>query len=77
MNAANFFVSSFRDALNEKTEESFRSIMTEPSPGIFVFEMLQPRFCEKLLAEVSADLVPLFCMLAHLVTLFSYKVLIA
>lgn len=53
LNAANFFVTSFRDALNEKTEESFKSILSEPSPGIFVFEMLQPRFCEMLLAEVE------------------------
>lgn len=54
LNVSNFFVSSFRDAFNEKTEESFRSILSEPSPGIFVFEMLQPRFCEMLLAEVSS-----------------------
>ncbi|KAE9450968.1 hypothetical protein C3L33_17124, partial [Rhododendron williamsianum] len=53
MHAANFFVPSFLKAVNEFTEESFRSIMTEPSPGVFAFEMLQPHFCELLLAEVE------------------------
>ncbi|KAI8539012.1 hypothetical protein RHMOL_Rhmol09G0147800 [Rhododendron molle] len=53
MHAANFFVPSFLKTVNECTEESFRSIMTEPSPGVFAFEMLQPHFCELLLAEVE------------------------
>ena len=52
MQASNFFVPSFLKAVSENTEESFRSIMSEPSPGVFAFEMLQPRFCEMLLAEV-------------------------
>lgn len=46
------FVPSFLKAINENTEESFRSIMSEPAPGIFVFEMLQPSFCEMMLSEV-------------------------
>ncbi|XP_050273616.1 2-oxoglutarate and iron-dependent oxygenase domain-containing protein CP2-like [Quercus robur] len=50
---ANFFVPSFLKAIAENTEESFRSIMVEPSPGIYTFEMLQPRFCELLLSEVE------------------------
>ncbi|KAL3501802.1 hypothetical protein ACH5RR_036251 [Cinchona calisaya] len=53
MHASNFFVPSFIKAVNENTEESLRNIMSEPSPGIFAFEMLQPRFCEMLLAEVE------------------------
>lgn len=53
MHAANFFVPSFLKAISENSEESFRNIMTEPSPGVFTFEMLQPRFCEMLLAEVE------------------------
>ncbi|XP_027097537.1 2-oxoglutarate and iron-dependent oxygenase domain-containing protein CP2-like [Coffea arabica] len=53
MQASNFFVPSFLKAVSENTEESFRSIMSEPSPGVFAFEMLQPRFCEMLLAEVE------------------------
>lgn len=53
MQAANFFVPSFLKAINENTEESYRNIMTEPSPGILTFEMLQPRFCEMLLTEVE------------------------
>ncbi|XVF86133.1 hypothetical protein PTKIN_Ptkin18bG0016200 [Pterospermum kingtungense] len=53
MNASNFFAPSFLKAINENKEESFRSIMAEPTQGIFTFEMLQPRFCELLLAEVE------------------------
>ncbi|KAM4097220.1 hypothetical protein ACJW30_08G164800 [Castanea mollissima] len=53
MHEANFFVPSFLKAIAENTEESFRSIMAEPSPGIYTFEMLQPRFCELLLSEVE------------------------
>ncbi|KAL0463525.1 UNVERIFIED_CONTAM: DExH-box ATP-dependent RNA helicase DExH17 [Sesamum latifolium] len=53
MHAANFFVPSFLKAINENTEQGFRNIMSEPSPGVFTFEMLQPRFCEMLLAEVE------------------------
>ncbi|KAH7571058.1 hypothetical protein JRO89_XS05G0246100 [Xanthoceras sorbifolium] len=53
MHATNFFVPSFLKAINENTVESFRSIMTEPIPGIYTFEMLQPHFCEMLLTEVD------------------------
>ncbi|KAG2667540.1 hypothetical protein I3760_15G120500 [Carya illinoinensis] len=48
-----FFLPSFLKAISDNTEESFRSMMSEPSPGVFTFEMLQPRFCELLLAEVE------------------------
>lgn len=63
MHAANFFVPSFLKAISENTEESYRNIMSEPSPGVLTFEMLQPRFCEMMLAEVSTGLLLLFCML--------------
>ncbi|XP_075088608.1 2-oxoglutarate and iron-dependent oxygenase domain-containing protein CP2-like [Nicotiana tabacum] len=53
MHAADFFVPSFIKAISENKEESFRKIMSEPSPGVFTFEMLQPRFCEMMLAEVQ------------------------
>ncbi|XP_009774210.2 2-oxoglutarate and iron-dependent oxygenase domain-containing protein CP2 [Nicotiana tabacum] len=53
MHAANFFVPSFLKAISENTEESYRNIMSEPSPGVLTFEMLQPRFCEMMLAEVE------------------------
>lgn len=53
MNAESFFVPSFLRAINENTEESFRCIMAEPTPGIFTFEMLQPEFCRLLLSEVE------------------------
>lgn len=52
MHATNFFVPSFLKAIHENTEDSFRSIMSEPAPGVFTFEMLQPQFCELLLKEV-------------------------
>lgn len=53
MNASNFFLPSFLKAISENTEESFRSIMSEPTPGVYTFEMLQPRFCDLLLSEVE------------------------
>ncbi|XP_059655450.1 2-oxoglutarate and iron-dependent oxygenase domain-containing protein CP2-like isoform X2 [Cornus florida] len=53
MHATNFFVPSFLMAIKDNTEESFRNMMSEPSPGVFTFEMLQPRFCELLLSEVE------------------------
>ncbi|XP_010551619.1 PREDICTED: uncharacterized PKHD-type hydroxylase At1g22950 isoform X2 [Tarenaya hassleriana] len=53
LDPTSFFLPSFLRAMNRKTEQSYRSIMVEPSPGIFTFEMLQPRFCELLLAEVE------------------------
>ncbi|RDX62408.1 putative PKHD-type hydroxylase, partial [Mucuna pruriens] len=46
-----FFVPTFLKAINDNTEQSFRSIMSEPAPGIFTFEMLQPYFCELLVSE--------------------------
>lgn len=52
MHATDFFVPSFIKAISEKTEESFRNIMSEPFPGILKFELLQPRFCEMMLEEV-------------------------
>ncbi|XP_078431455.1 2-oxoglutarate (2OG) and Fe(II)-dependent oxygenase superfamily protein isoform X2 [Wolffia australiana] len=48
-----FLVPSFIKAISEKTEESLKSIISQPSPGIFVFSMLQPRFCQLLLSEVE------------------------
>lgn len=53
MHPTNFFVPSFLKAISENKEEGFRKIITEPSPGILTFELLQPRFCEMLLAEVD------------------------
>jgi hypothetical protein len=52
MHPTTFFVPSFLKVISDNSEESFRSIMSEPSPGVFTFEMLQPHFCELLLAEV-------------------------
>ncbi|XP_074579376.1 2-oxoglutarate and iron-dependent oxygenase domain-containing protein CP2-like [Curcuma longa] len=48
-----FFMPSFVKAINDNTEESFRNILSEPSPGIYTFSMLQPSFCEMLLDEVD------------------------
>ncbi|KAG7532887.1 Prolyl 4-hydroxylase alpha subunit [Arabidopsis thaliana x Arabidopsis arenosa] len=48
-----FLLPTFRKAISENTEESFRRIISEPFPGVFVFEMFQPDFFEKLLAEVE------------------------
>lgn len=67
MNASNFFLPSFLKAISENTEESFRSIMSEPTPGVYTFEMLQPRFCDLLLSEVSYD----FFALSYVMETFS------
>ncbi|VVB00868.1 unnamed protein product [Arabis nemorensis] len=48
-----FFLPSFLKAIDENTEESFRSIISEPFPGVYVFKMLQPDFCEMMLSEVE------------------------
>ncbi|KAI4369023.1 hypothetical protein MLD38_017516 [Melastoma candidum] len=48
-----FFVPSFLEAIKENTAESFRRIMTEPSPGIYVFKMFQRSTCQTLLSEVE------------------------
>ena len=53
MHPVTFFVPSFMKAINDNTEDSLRSIISEPSPGVLTFEMLQPRFCELLVAEVN------------------------
>ncbi|XP_061957128.1 2-oxoglutarate and iron-dependent oxygenase domain-containing protein CP2-like isoform X2 [Populus nigra] len=53
MHPVTFFVPSFMKAINDNTEESLRSIISEASPGVLTFEMLQPRFCELLVAEVE------------------------
>ncbi|XP_027365876.1 uncharacterized PKHD-type hydroxylase At1g22950-like [Abrus precatorius] len=53
MDAEKFFTPSFIRAIKENTEASFRSIMAEPSRGIYTFEMLQPQFCELLVSEVE------------------------
>ncbi|EOA30759.1 hypothetical protein CARUB_v10013901mg [Capsella rubella] len=47
------FVPTFLKAINENTEDSFRNIISEPSPGVFVFDMLQPSFCEMMLSEID------------------------
>ncbi|KAJ4972726.1 hypothetical protein NE237_005900 [Protea cynaroides] len=53
LNPEKFFASSFIKAVSGNTEASLRSIISEHSPGIYTFEMLQPSFCELLLSEVE------------------------
>ncbi|XP_026459955.1 uncharacterized PKHD-type hydroxylase At1g22950-like [Papaver somniferum] len=53
MNPETFFVPSFLEAINKNTEESLRRIISEPSPGVFTFEMLHKDFCDMLLSEVD------------------------
>ncbi|XP_010479297.1 PREDICTED: uncharacterized PKHD-type hydroxylase At1g22950-like [Camelina sativa] len=48
-----FLLYSFRNAISENTEESFRRIISEPFPGVFVFQMFQPDFIQRLLKEVD------------------------
>ncbi|KAJ9563594.1 hypothetical protein OSB04_008754 [Centaurea solstitialis] len=56
LNPSTFFVQSFLKAFSasdKNKDESIRSIMSEPTPGVYTFDMLQPRFCEMLLSEVE------------------------
>ncbi|KAL8248522.1 hypothetical protein R6Q59_005390 [Mikania micrantha] len=56
LNATDFFTPSFLNAfmaIDHNRDESIKSIMSEPAPGIYTFNMLQPRFCEMLIAEVE------------------------
>ncbi|KAI3720077.1 hypothetical protein L6452_20987 [Arctium lappa] len=56
LNPGTFFVQSFLKAFSasdKNRDESIRSIMSEPIPGVYTFDMLQPRFCEMLLSEVE------------------------
>ncbi|CAN6880981.1 unnamed protein product [Brassica oleracea] len=53
LDPASFFVPSFLDAVSHSSEERFRSMVVPSAPGIYTFDMLQPRFCEMLLAEVE------------------------
>ncbi|CAN8321071.1 unnamed protein product [Cochlearia groenlandica] len=48
-----FFVPSFLNAMKDKSEKSLKSIVSEPSPGVIVFEMFQPKFCEMMISEVE------------------------
>ncbi|KAF3489692.1 hypothetical protein F2Q69_00054511 [Brassica cretica] len=52
LDPASVFVPSFLKAVTPKSEENFKSIMVQAAPGIYTFEMLQPKFCEMLLEEV-------------------------
>jgi hypothetical protein len=53
MHPSSFFLPTFLEAVRTNTEESIASIMTEPTPGVFSFAMLQPNFCDMLLEEVE------------------------
>jgi hypothetical protein len=50
LNPSAFFVPSFLQAVNINTEDAFRSIVTELTPGLYMFQMLQPAFCHLLRA---------------------------
>ncbi|KAJ4889666.1 putative PKHD-type hydroxylase [Raphanus sativus] len=52
LDPASFFVPSFLKAVTPNSEENLKSIMVQSAPGIYTFEMLQPKFCEMLLEEV-------------------------
>jgi hypothetical protein len=47
-----FFERTFLDAVKEGTEEAFRNILKEHSPGVFTFNMLDQTFCSMMLDEV-------------------------
>ncbi|XP_010479295.1 PREDICTED: uncharacterized PKHD-type hydroxylase At1g22950-like isoform X2 [Camelina sativa] len=48
-----FLLPSFLEAISVNTEASFRRIIYEPHPSVFVFEMFQPDFFDKLIVEAE------------------------
>ncbi|KAL1214078.1 2-oxoglutarate and iron-dependent oxygenase domain-containing protein CP2 [Cardamine amara subsp. amara] len=48
-----YFLRDFREAIREHTEEGYRRIMSEPFPGVFVFQMFRPDVLERLIQEVD------------------------
>jgi len=67
-----FLLPSFRKAISENTEESFRRIISEPFPGVFVFKMFQPDFSEKLLVEVIIILPLIICRVLTILVYFFF-----
>eukprot|EP00252_Welwitschia_mirabilis_P014297 TRINITY_DN3144_c0_g1_i3.p1 TRINITY_DN3144_c0_g1~~TRINITY_DN3144_c0_g1_i3.p1 ORF type:complete len:256 (+),score=45.41 TRINITY_DN3144_c0_g1_i3:305-1072(+) len=53
MNPEYFFVQSFLDAIHENTKEGFQRIVTEETPGLYIFDMFQEGFCQSLMKEVE------------------------
>eukprot|EP00252_Welwitschia_mirabilis_P025335 TRINITY_DN7870_c0_g1_i1.p1 TRINITY_DN7870_c0_g1~~TRINITY_DN7870_c0_g1_i1.p1 ORF type:complete len:390 (-),score=65.17 TRINITY_DN7870_c0_g1_i1:352-1521(-) len=53
LNLERFLLPSFLQSIKDGTEDSFRRIISEPSPGLYTFQMLQPEFCELMLSEVE------------------------
>jgi hypothetical protein len=72
MHSENFFTPSFLRAIKANTAASFRSIMAEPSRGIYTFEMLQPQFCEMLVSEVSHSFFSFSCIYQYICSILVY-----
>lgn len=53
MNPCAFFLPTFLQAIRGNTEQSLLTVITEPTPGVCAFAMIQPVFCEMLMAEVE------------------------
>ncbi|KAK1387072.1 2-oxoglutarate and Fe(II)-dependent oxygenase superfamily protein [Heracleum sosnowskyi] len=51
MNFTGFLVPSLLEAINESTENGVRRIISEPTPGLIIFDMFKPEFCQMLLEE--------------------------
>ncbi|BBN15797.1 hypothetical protein MPTK1_7g00930 [Marchantia polymorpha subsp. ruderalis] len=48
-----FFDRTFLDAVKDGSEEALRKIITEHSPGVYTFNMLDATFCSMMLEEVE------------------------
>ncbi|XP_010500410.1 PREDICTED: uncharacterized PKHD-type hydroxylase At1g22950-like [Camelina sativa] len=48
-----FLLPSFLEAISVNTEASFGRIISQPYPSVFVFQMFQPDFFEKLIVEAE------------------------
>ncbi|KAJ7545400.1 hypothetical protein O6H91_09G117800 [Diphasiastrum complanatum] len=53
LNPEQFFVQSFRNAIDDGSAEAFRKIMKYQSSGLFAFDMFEPRFCSLIMDEVE------------------------
>eukprot|EP01119_Soliformovum_irregulare_P006930 TRINITY_DN19340_c0_g1_i1.p1 TRINITY_DN19340_c0_g1~~TRINITY_DN19340_c0_g1_i1.p1 ORF type:complete len:324 (+),score=51.74 TRINITY_DN19340_c0_g1_i1:244-1215(+) len=49
-----FFTPSFWNAVQDGSQKKLREIPLEASPGVWIFDMLTPEFCNKLIEEVDA-----------------------
>lgn len=73
MNAASFFVPSFLQAMTENTEESFKSIIPEPSPSDFSIWDDSPAFFWTDTLQVLIYLLPVILGIQNFLILLCFE----